>query len=177
MSLPRISRTSSSDIVTMSSPRKRIWPLTIRPGSCTRRRIDSAVTLLPQPDSPPMPSVSPGKRSKLTPSTACTTPSSVKNCVLRSLTCSTGAVIGVPAKSQILWGESSFLPRIERVAEAVAQEVEGHQGQRERDGGRQHDVGGDADGVEAVGGHRAPGGRGWRHAQAEEAQEGFKKDG
>ena len=37
--------------------------------------IDSAVTLLPQPDSPTSPSVSPARTAKLTPSTALTMPS------------------------------------------------------------------------------------------------------
>ena len=41
--------------------------------------IERAVTLLPEPDSPTMPSVSPAATVKLTPSTARTTPSSVKN--------------------------------------------------------------------------------------------------
>ena len=45
--------------------------------------IDFAVTLLPEPDSPTMPSVSPGRSVKLTPSTARTTPASVKNQVCR----------------------------------------------------------------------------------------------
>ena len=45
------------------------------------RRIESAVTDLPQPDSPTMPSVSRGARSNDTPSTARTTPSAVKKCV------------------------------------------------------------------------------------------------
>ena len=42
-------------------PSKRIAPPTMRPGGVgTSRMIDSAVTLLPQPDSPTTPSVSPG---------------------------------------------------------------------------------------------------------------------
>ncbi len=36
----------------------------------SRRMIESAVTLLPQPDSPTMPSVRPGMSEKLTPPTA-----------------------------------------------------------------------------------------------------------
>ena len=40
----------------------RIWPSTIRPGRSTIRRIERAVTLLPQPLSPTMPSVLPGRR-------------------------------------------------------------------------------------------------------------------
>ena len=48
--------------------------------------IDSAVTLLPQPDSPTSPTVRPSSMSKVTPSTARTSPSLVKNDVRRSLT-------------------------------------------------------------------------------------------
>ena len=42
------------------------------------------VTLLPQPDSPTIPSVLPFSIEKETPSTALTIPSSVRKCVLRS---------------------------------------------------------------------------------------------
>ena len=42
----------------------------MRPGGCTSRMIDSAVTDLPLPDSPTRPSVSPARISKLTSSTA-----------------------------------------------------------------------------------------------------------
>ena len=38
----------------------------MRPGGCTSRRIESAVTDLPLPDSPTRPSVSPRATSKLT---------------------------------------------------------------------------------------------------------------
>ena len=40
---------------------------------------DITVTLLPEPDSPTMPSTSPGATSNETPSTARTSPSSVRN--------------------------------------------------------------------------------------------------
>jgi hypothetical protein len=50
------------------------------------RRMDWAVTLLPQPLSPTMPSVWPGYTSKVVPSTALTVPSSWKKYVLRSRT-------------------------------------------------------------------------------------------
>ena len=47
-------------------PSKRIEPPAMRPGGCgTRPMIDSAVTLLPQPDSPTMPSVRPASTVKL----------------------------------------------------------------------------------------------------------------
>ncbi len=61
-----------------SAAGRRNWisPSTIRPGRSTMRRMDRAVTLLPQPLSPTMPSVAPGYSSRLTPSTAFTVPSS-----------------------------------------------------------------------------------------------------
>ena len=50
----------------------------MRPGGeAIRRRIESEVTLLPQPDSPTTASVSPGWTENDTPSTARTTPSRV----------------------------------------------------------------------------------------------------
>ena len=53
-----------------------ISPASMRPGRSTMPRMLRAVMLLPQPLSPTMPSVRPGRTSKLTPSTARTTPSS-----------------------------------------------------------------------------------------------------
>ena len=67
-----------------SARRSRIWPASTRPGRSTIRRIERAVTLLPQPLSPTMPSVRPGSRSKETPSTARTMPSSWWNQVLKA---------------------------------------------------------------------------------------------
>src|SRR5918911_5260014 len=51
----------------------------------------SQVTLLPDPDSPTTPSVSPGEMASETPSTAFTTPSSVGKWTLRSFTSSRGS--------------------------------------------------------------------------------------
>src|SRR5215472_16032076 len=61
-------------------------PPVIRPGGGTRRMMDRAVTDLPHPDSPTMPTASPGPTSKETPSTARTTPHDVKKYVRRSST-------------------------------------------------------------------------------------------
>ena len=62
-------------------------PLSMRPGGMAMSRmIDSAVTLLPEPDSPTMPSVSPGVERERQPLTARTMPSSVANVTSRSLT-------------------------------------------------------------------------------------------
>src|SRR5215831_4325647 len=63
----------------------------MRPGGdATSRMIDSAVTLLPQPDSPTSPSVVRGAMSNDTPSTARIVPSGVRNSVTRSRISSSG---------------------------------------------------------------------------------------
>ena len=79
------------------------------PGRSTMRRIERAVTLLPQPDSPTMPSVRPGCRSKLAPSTARTTPSSWPE-------------VGLAGRAPTRIGSAIG---VGRVAQAVAEEVEG----------------------------------------------------
>ena len=69
----------------------------MRPGgSATRRRTDSAVTLLPQPDSPTTPSVSPAATLYDTPSTARTVPAAVKKCVCRLSISSSGRPASLP---------------------------------------------------------------------------------
>src|SRR4051794_34980638 len=65
----------------------------MRPGGCgTRPMIESAVTLLPQPDSPTMPSVRPRSRRKSTPSTARTSPRSPSKAVRSPRTSSRASV-------------------------------------------------------------------------------------
>src|SRR5690625_717907 len=59
--------------------------------------MDMAVMLLPQPDSPTTPNVSPGANWKLTPSTARNTPRSVKKCVCKLRTSSTGSGDAAPS--------------------------------------------------------------------------------
>jgi hypothetical protein len=85
ISLPRIVRISASESDRRSRSPKRIEPPTMRPGGqAISRRIDIAVTLLPQPDSPTTASVSPASTWIDTPSTARVMPSRVKNQVRRS---------------------------------------------------------------------------------------------
>ncbi len=74
ISLPRMWRIASSDSVLSSWPSSLMLPPTIEPPPGSRFMIDNAVIVLPQPDSPTMPSVSPGSTWSVTPSTACTTP-------------------------------------------------------------------------------------------------------
>src|SRR3978361_643410 len=75
MRLPLMARISSSSRPSSSVPSSVTEPPTMRPGGvATSRMIDSAVTLLPQPDSPTTPSVSPRRAWEDTPPTALTTP-------------------------------------------------------------------------------------------------------
>src|SRR3989442_4476054 len=61
----------------------------IFPGDGTILRIDWAVTVFPEPDSPTTPNVSPLLTSRLMPSTALTIPAYVKKYVLRFSMCKT----------------------------------------------------------------------------------------
>ena len=74
ISCPRIFLSSPSASDVSSCPLKRTLPPVMRARSGgISRTIDRAVTLLPQPDSPTIPKVSPGKSANETPSTARTT--------------------------------------------------------------------------------------------------------
>ena len=77
------------------------------------------LTLFPEPDSPTTPSVSPAKRSYVTPSTAWTTPSSVSNSTVRSLIERTGS-------------GTNPLSGIERVPQAVTDEVDAQHDEDDR---------------------------------------------
>jgi hypothetical protein len=66
-------------------------PTTLPGGSATSRRTESAVTLLPHPDSPTTPKVSPLRTVQETPSTARTMPAPVKKWVRKSSISSSGA--------------------------------------------------------------------------------------
>src|SRR3954470_14656189 len=127
----------------------------MRAGSSSRRMIDLAQTLLPDPDSPTMPSVSPARRSKLTPSTARTGPESVMNQVRRSRTwSSTSAVSGMG---------------IQPVAQPVADEVEAHDHGQDRQPrkGRHPPL---LHELPALADHGPPFGGGWDRPEAEEGQ-------
>ena len=90
ISPPRIARISrpfgaslTRSVCVPSARVSSISPSTMRPGGSTMRRIDCAVTLLPQPLSPTMPSVLPGRTANDAPSTAFVVPSSWKKLVCR----------------------------------------------------------------------------------------------
>src|ERR1700736_613708 len=125
---PRSRRSRSSDAPTSSWPRKRIDPPTMRPGGPTRPRIEKPVTVLPEPDSPTSPSTSPRSTVKLAPSTARTAPWRVKNDVDRSVTASTGAGMQSPLEA-----------RVHHVAQPVAHQVDGDDGDQQGDAGIERD--------------------------------------
>src|SRR5690606_906733 len=166
--LPRRRRISRSDFRTRSSPMNRISPPTMRPGWLTSRMMDAAVMLLPQPDSPTTPTVSPGYSWKLTPSTALTTPRSVKKCVRRFRTSRIGSAFMVRSVS----GSISSLPqaRVQRVPQPFAQQVDAQHRQQNRDAGKGGQPPRAENVLPALGNHGAPRGLGRLHAQAEKAE-------
>jgi hypothetical protein len=87
MSLPRISRISSSGAVNSSRPRKRMWPEGCEAlGYGNSFRIDNALTDFPEPDSPTSATHSPRRIENETRSTASVLP----NATERSRTSSRG---------------------------------------------------------------------------------------
>src|SRR5687768_1024229 len=93
---PRTARISESESGTKLRPLRRTSPPTIFPGGLTRREMDIAVTLFPQPLSPTRPSVFPFSTRNETSSTALTTPASVKKWVLRFFTSKTAVKSSAP---------------------------------------------------------------------------------
>src|SRR5271157_4772564 len=84
ISLPRLARISSADIFNKSRPENNISPLTILPLAEMSRIIERASIVLPQPDSPTIPRVSPELIFNETPSTALILPRAVSNAVIKS---------------------------------------------------------------------------------------------
>src|SRR5258706_1737718 len=83
MRLPRTARIAALGRRRRFAPSKRISPATRPGGLATSPMIESAVTLLPHPDSPTRPSVRPAWSARLTPSTALKVPASVAKEVVR----------------------------------------------------------------------------------------------
>src|SRR6478609_7826202 len=179
MRSPRRWRTSRSPSPTSSRPRKRTLPVTIADfGSKPRMAID--VTLLPEPDSPTMPSVSSGSSVKLTSSTARTSPSSVGKRTERLRTCKSASAsmsspgIGCSVTGMVVMSVGRL--RVERISQPIAEEVDTQHGQQDRQTGEVQQVGVLV--VVALGGrqHVAPRCRWWLHAKPEERQGGLGDD-
>src|SRR5256884_7018804 len=164
ISRPRISRISYSLSLVRSWPLNITLPLTILPGRCKRMTL-RAVTDLPQPDSPTMPSVSPGVRSKETPSTAFTVPSLVEKTVCRSRTSRSGCVTALGLQS-----------RVEGVADGVAEDVRGEHGYEDRDAWKRNQESRPEKVALRVRQHVAPARCRWLDAEAQEVQRGLDQD-
>src|SRR5258706_6893297 len=176
---PRILRSSFSPSSSRSWSRNMTEPSLISAGGTgSKRKIESAVTLLPEPLSPTMPSASPSSSEKLTPSTAWTGPSRVLNCTFRSLTSSSLA-------NAITFHETRRVGvtllalrhiRVERVAQPVAHQVNTQDGEQDRQAWQQRQQRVGRDVRLRVLQHRAPGSRRRLNAEAEEAQGGFRQN-
>src|SRR5918998_6704980 len=118
MSLPLIACILVSEASRRFWPSKRISPSGYSTGgfglSCIML---SAVTLLPLPDSPTIPRVSPGSREKETPSTAFTIPSCVLKWVFRLFTSSITTYATLPHRSTSAAGVQEVVYRIAEEAE------------------------------------------------------------
>src|SRR5690606_29169791 len=159
-------------------------PVTKPGGESRMPMIAWAVTLLPQPDSPRMARVSPASRWKLTPFTACATPARVRNSTWRSTTSSGGAEASAPgtapnastAMSVALLAlmsvaiSTSPQPRVEGVAQGVADQDERQHRAEQQPGREQQQAGVLEEQCLVLSDHDAPGDRRRLQADAEEGQ-------
>ena len=83
--VPRSLRTDAGGISVRSSPSRSIDPEDTRPPWGSRPISDRAVMVLPEPDSPTTPRVSPALTTRSTPDSARTTPERISMSVWRSL--------------------------------------------------------------------------------------------
>src|SRR5918992_4588607 len=127
--LPRMFRNSSFGVSRRFWPRNRISPSTVAARRSTKPRTVRNVTLLPDPDSPTTPRVSPWSTEKEIPSTALTSPSSVGKWTRRSLTWRRGSAnLRVPY--------SRIQERVDHVNDQI-----GHHDEERRHDGDAHDDG------------------------------------
>src|SRR5512145_3439506 len=114
---PRISFSCSTARLRISLPSNCTLP-SARPFLASRPMTDMKIWLLPEPDSPTMPSVSPALIAKLTSLTARTVPSGVEKVVLRLRT----------SRIAVMRRGSSAVLGIEGIAHPVADEIQRKQG-------------------------------------------------
>src|SRR5262249_59055172 len=140
----------------------------MRPGGGTSPRQASAVIDLPLPDSPTSPNTSPLAVDRVQPRTACTVRSRPGNSTRRSLTSSRSAVTASVARLML---------GIERVADAIADQVDGEHRDEDRKS-RETDGPPIVDEARArQGGHQPPFRSRRLGADADEAERGRGQDG
>src|ERR1700735_5560992 len=178
MAAPRSRSSSLSRRPRISWPRSLTLPVAV-PLRASNPMIDIRIWLLPEPDSPTIPTVSPGLSDRLTSLTAATLPLSVWNRMRRSLISRIGATeSGVIARgaagarisaiSAVLW--------IEGIAQAVGDEIQAEKRERQGAGGKDQLIGlgihGGGTGID----QRAPARRRFLNTQAQIGKEGFADD-
>src|SRR3990172_4152771 len=153
----------------ISAPRNLTLPRA-GPFAANNPMIDMKIWLLPEPDSPTTPTVSPGPTAKLTSLTALTSPSGVSNTVSSPSTSRVGTTAGASRAS------ASAILGIEGIAQPVPDEVEAEQRRGEEDGGEHQRPPGGLHRSRALADQHAPARVRLLHAEAEEADEGFGQD-
>src|SRR5262245_58057774 len=166
ISLLRMAFIASAGSGSRSRPCQRIWPATMRPGGIgTSFSTDIAVTVLPQPDSPTTPTVSPRAIVRSTPSTACSMPSSVSKCVFRPRISRSASL---DLTSRVL--PSHHFAGVERIAQSITDEIYAQHREEDRGAWEQRPVRGDVQVVLGVIEDATPGGSIRRKTQAQERQ-------
>src|SRR6476620_9345015 len=155
-----MSRISGSGSDSRPRPSTVMRPAIFPGGSAIRRRMDIEVTDLPQPDSPTMATVSPASTWNEMPSTARLIPSGVRKWVCRLST-----------SSNAIGSETLVHSRIERITQAVAEQIDGEHGDGQERCGKEPDVGLDLPQRPALGHDVAPGRNGRRRAGADERED------
>src|ERR687897_3669008 len=165
ISRPRTDRSSRSLICSRSRPSNSAVPPVTLPARAKIPSNASDVTLLPQPDSPTIPSVSPGAMSNEMPLTAWIVPRRVQNSTRRSRT-----------DRRALRPATEL--RVECLAEAVADQVEAEHRDHDREAGDDRQVDRRREVLVRVGQHRPPlGRRRILRPEAEEPEAGDVDDG
>src|SRR5688500_3651122 len=165
MSRPLILRSCLSFMFKRSRSSNVAVPPVTRPLRARIPRMASEVTLLPHPDSPTIPSVSPGAMSKVIPLTAWTVPRDVVNSTRRSSTVRSGS-LATPTQL-----------RVEGLPKPIADQVEAEHGHDDRHAGDDRQVRCGLEIANGSGKHRPPLRRGRiLRPEAEEAETGDVDD-
>src|SRR5262245_16594507 len=147
ISEPRTASRSRAPRFRISRPPNRTLPAA-RPFAASSPMTASRIWLLPEPDSPTMPTTSPRLSSKPTPSTAVTQPCGSLKRTVRSLTARIDAEAAVAA--------GSALVGIERIAQAVGDVVQAEENGGEEGARQQQQARIGLDLLRAVGDQGAP---------------------
>src|SRR5262249_40024581 len=170
MNVMRRPRTSSAmrrcGMASRSSPANRMLPASALAFPARMPRMVLASVVLPQPDSPTRPMISPARIVKLTPSSTLAVPTSVAKVTQRWST-----------SRSLSPGVATSDPWVEHVAQAIAQKIEAHHDQEDGKARRQRRPPGLGQELAGFGDHAAPLRRRRRGAEPEEAERARSKNG